>query len=240
MIAEIGQTIWGLVGGVPRLPTDPSRKTVILVVVVLAIAGSLTSLWLTQRTSEAGMNPTPFAAQGEVVAEEVAKLLNHRGRIIVITADTATLSQPILTTQWKSFQRALKRSPAITLLATEPVPPRDPTGPSQYSLPTGWFTQIIERYADVDAIVSLVGVPVLSEAEFQRLPQRRPQIVAAAVFGMNLQQPLKQGLVQLAIVPRYEAAPASTTKPKTPREWFDRYYQIVTPANAPADGEVAP
>jgi hypothetical protein len=74
----------------------------------------------------------------------------------------------------------------------------------------------------VDAVVSLAGAPVLGD---QPLPKQRPRLVVVSQTGDAV------NLANVAIVPCLTRSAAASADPKTPREWFDFTYEVVTPAN---------
>jgi hypothetical protein len=56
-------------------------------------------------------------------------------------------------------------------------------------------------------------------------------VVAVCGYGPNVRRWLESKTLSLAVVPRLDDPPAGAAAPKTPRDWFDREYQTVTPAN---------
>ncbi len=73
---------------------------------------------------------------------------------------------------------------------------------------------------------------MMTREDLAAMPKRRPKVIAGAVFMPGLRDAFAWGLVEVAITPRYEPAAQTDTEPQTAREWFDRYYSVVTKDNA--------
>ena len=66
-------------------------------------------LFFTLRNRPSSASVAPFAALGEVTAQETAKLLDNKGSIVVVTRDTSQYPAPELEVQLKAFQRTVKQ-----------------------------------------------------------------------------------------------------------------------------------
>jgi len=58
--------------------------------------------------------------------------------------------------------------------------------------------------------------------------------VVVAAYRADYQELLERRLIDLAIVPRFDALPESAKKPRTLREWFEQEYVILAPEKASA------
>ena len=90
-----------------------------------------------------------------------------------------------------------------------------------------------KKGADVDAIVSFVGAPNLSDADFTELEKTKlPKFVAECGSAAKLKKLFDKKVLQVAIVSRYQFPAPNRQDPKTAREWFEKRYQIVTGESA--------
>ena len=116
------------------------------------------------------------------------------------------------------------------MVATEKVglaqfPQADPESP----LPAQWYEELLAKYKHADAIISFVGAPSLEESDVDQLPKRLPKLIAVTGLGAHVKKLLSEGVLNVAIVPRVPPS-TSTQPPRARREWFDRYYTVLTPA----------
>lgn len=176
------------------------------------------------------INRKPHQALGQVLAEEAGKLLGVGGKVTVITRDTTTFKNPAIDAQLDGFKETLKRD-RITLAATI-VTRLNPI--SLVSAPEGDFFNAMKKQTDADVIVSFMGPPVLNEAQVAKLGERRPKVIALCSGTMPLRVNLKrlfdQKLLHAAVLSRDHAL-AGPPLSDAPRDWFDRLYQLVTPAS---------
>ena len=94
------------------------------------------------------------------------------------------------------------------------------------------FLQIIRKHSEGDVIVSLLGPPILNDEQRGKLGENRPRIVAVCAGALpeqvNLRQLFDQHLLHAAVISRSEVGPAAAG---SPREAFNQFYQLITPAN---------
>ena len=67
-------------------------RRMMAVVSIVVIAASVLVIALRQCNRSAMVNLDPFAAAGEVMADETRALLGGRGRVVVVTCDTAKVA----------------------------------------------------------------------------------------------------------------------------------------------------
>ncbi len=220
------------------LKIDEKKKPVVTIVAVLAIAASFISIFITQCERPPKINMKPYLAVGQVAAEETAKLLGNKGKIVIVVQDTSqfkTKNSPS-DVQIETFKETIKKQGGISVSGTETVKidMMAMHGP-EMGLPGDLFVKIVQKYPDADAIVSFAGAPQLTDEQISSLGQKIPKFVAVSgmgMMGMGLKKLFEEQVIQLAIVPRFEPAPPSTKKPETLREWFDQTYKVVTAENA--------
>lgn len=215
---------------------DEKKKPLITVIAIIAIAASIGSMLFSQCESRPKVNLKPFISVGQVMAEETGKLFPSGGsKVVIIQMDDKQYSGPAATAQIKAFIETCQKEGKVSIAGTEkfalnkggeggPVEPGMP-------LPSDFYFQTLEKYPDVGAIVSFVGAPMLRDEELSRLGEKPPKLVAFCQFGMGLKQLFEQQVVHVVICPRFHRS-ADTKKPDTSRDWFDQYYQVVTPETA--------
>jgi hypothetical protein len=194
---------------------------------VLAIVGS--SLWIYfVRFAAPNFNVPLHRAVGRVMAEETAKLLNNRGKIVVIAIDG-----PELRVQLEEFEQTLKQSPAIEIDETYIV---DTENKPKYGPGSGLsgarFARIVNKNLKAAAIVSFIGAPELSEEEIGQL-QARPKFIAQSRSVEKLPPLFEKQLLHVAIVRRFQFPAPIEGRPATLRQWFDKQFQIVTAGAGP-------
>lgn len=236
------------------------KRGVVTTVSVVLIVISLVSIYFTQCSSPSApkVDITPYTVVGEVAAEETAKVLGNKGKVLIITADTGKLvgtMAKIIENQLKAFQDTIQKQGGITVAGTEkvssmmfsnlmmPMPgPGMPGAPGEKTeTPAEYFLNLVKKHPNtsVDAIVSLVGFPMLSDEEISSLGQNIPKFIVVMPPGppMSLKKLMEEQVIQCAITPRMTPPPPSTGTPTTPREKFNQSYEIVTPETekAPAN-----
>jgi hypothetical protein len=188
------------------------------------IGGSFFSIYRSQR-SALQTNLKPHEAVGEMMAHETATLLgsNAPKRIVVLALD---IHDPGMKAQMRSFDRTIARSKNIRVFDKIMLKPDQKHRPVPGGgLSARRFVDVLIKYRDVDAIVSFAGLPNPEKEEINALA-KIPIVVAETTQPGKLTRLFDKGMVQVAIVPRY-IFPAPVQEPKTAREWFDKYFQIV-------------
>jgi hypothetical protein len=179
------------------------------------------------------LDPTPHAAVGRVLAEQTLSLLKPGGQVTVISRDTSAFQNPATDIQFASYSRALKRGgvkiAAIESLQVDPLRPM--------SVPSGDFFRLIKTSAKGNVIVSLMGPPMLTDAQLLQLGEPNPAIVAFCPGPLRDQVDLRslfsRGLLQAAVVSK-RGITASLTRPASERDAFDRQFVAVTSGNLTA------
>lgn len=209
-----------------------AKNTVLAVVSTVVILASLTSIVLTQWKRPGRNYLNPYIALGQVLGEETAKLVGANGQIVVIAWDTQKNKLPALEGQMKAFKDALKAQGGISVVSTETTN-EDPTSPYP-ALTSERFFEILNKYRSTGAIVSFVGIPHFKDEEIRKWPKNSPKLVVVTGLSPSTgpKKLLQRGVLQVAIVPRYQAGQDVPQNPTTLREWFDKYYQVVTPKTA--------
>lgn len=162
---------------------------------------------------------------GEVLAEQTAQLIGNKGKVVTIAIETK--EWPELKTQIEAFNKKLKTLGTFEVRGYE----MDTKDQPKYSVGTGLsgrrYVRTVKKNADAAVFVSFVGAPKLDDAELAEL-EKKPKLIAESRGTDYLPKLFKHGLVQVAVVSRYQYPSPGPENPKTPEEWFTKRYQIVT------------
>jgi hypothetical protein len=207
------------------------KKNITVIIAVLVIAASLGWIYWTQfRTPKAG--DALHREIGRVMANETAKLLGGKGKIVIVVIDTPRA--PEMKLQLEAFKQTLATNGTVKIKKEDVLDTKDqPKYRTGGGLSASRFLRIMKKAGDAgeDAVVSFVGSPHLSSEEIAQLSDKRPRFIAESMTTEKMQKLFDKDILQLAVVGRFEF-PAPVRKPKTPHEWFENRYQIVTAQNA--------
>ncbi|PYI82668.1 MAG: hypothetical protein DME26_16865 [Verrucomicrobia bacterium] len=209
------------------------RKTIATYVLLLIIAAAVGSLCVNRSRGRARINLNPYEALGAVAAEETSKLLGDHREIVMVLNDPAGERDPVLEAQLGSFTRTLKRIGKLAISATERVN-MDALARmrSGGTMPPDQFAAMKAKYPRADAFVLFIGFPMLPPSEADALKAGKTKFVVISAALPGYRELLKTGVIHLAVVPKLETTNIGTAQPKSLRDWFDREYDIVTPATA--------
>ena len=200
-------------------------------VAALVIAGSVLTLWFCI-TGGPGprIDPAPHKAAGRVLARQTLSLLKPGGLVTVITRDTLDFQNPATDILFASFRKELTKGGAkVDSVQQVQVDPLRPV-----AVPSGDFCQLIKKTAKGSVIVSLMGPPVLTDAQTAQLGQVNPAIVAFCPGSVRDQVDLRslfaQGLLQAAVVSKRNSN-VKRDGHGTESEIFDQQFIAITPGN---------
>ncbi len=195
----------------------------------LLIAGAV--IW-TYRTQFAApdFNVVLHQAVGRVMAEETARALNNTGKVVVITMEAA--KAPELRIQIEAFEKTLAQLGRIKIKQTYTL---ETENQPKYGLGSGLsgrrYVRIVNKHLDAAGIVSFVGAPRMTEEDVTQL-QGKPKLIAESRSAQKLKPLFDKGMMEVVVVARFQFPTPIKGKPRTPRDWFDQRFQIVTVANA--------
>lgn len=185
------------------------------------------------------LDPAPHQAVGQVLARQTLSLLKPGGRIIVIARDTVTFQTPASEVQFAAFRKEVSKAGAkidsVQSISINPINP--------LAVPSGDFLQDIQSASSGSVIVSLMGPPLLTEAQMAEFNQVKPAVVAfcpgAIRDEVDLRSLFAHGLLKAAVVSKPRAAIARGSA-KSEQDAFDRQFVEVTPANLAALSSPSP
>ncbi len=202
----------------------PNRKNTLLALgSVLAIACSAT--WIYYREFKAPKHNVRLHQRiGEVMAEQTARVLGPKGKVLLLIIPTG--SAPELETQLQAFHRTLAKLGNYDLKEHE----FDTRDQAKYGVGSGLsgrrFLRAIKNNPATDALVSFVGAPKLSDEELAQLT-RMPKFIAETRSAEDLPKLFEKQIIQVAIVSRFVFPAPGPQKPRTPQELFDKRYQVI-------------
>jgi len=208
------------------------QRKVTLIVASVALLIALWSIW--RRINPSLPNQPMLAGVGLVLAEEVVTALHHEGQIVMVTYGDPLQTKLPVSSLVTTFRNELRKHRAISLAAPEIVPANLNENEGLPGCPITVFTRVLQRHADAAAIVFFMDLPDWERAQALISQPVGPKLVA---LGSQAIQPrswyagyFTNGLLSALVFPRRELRPGAPD-PKTPRERFDKYYQVVTPQN---------
>src|SRR2546427_237112 len=93
------------------------------------------------------------------------------------------------------------------------------------------FLRIVKKSTGAAAIVSFIGAPRMTEEELEQV-QKTPKFVAECRSPDRIKRLFDKKILQVAVVNRFDYPAPVKHNPKTPKQWFDKYYQVVTADNS--------
>jgi hypothetical protein len=205
-----------------RVGAVPNKLLAVLSVV--AIIASFTWIFHTQFATKVA-NPALHAEVGHVLAEQTLRLLGTNAAICVVTMPVS--DAPEIKVQMNAFEQELKSASSISIKDKIVLDPGDnPKFRPGAGLSAKRLLKIARKNKGIDAIVSFVGIPELTDDEISQL-KSFPKFFAEARSPEKLEKMFDKNIVQLAIVPRFQFPAPGPKKPETGRQWFDRYFQVI-------------
>ena len=193
-----------------------------------AIIGSCLWIYFTQFAQPA-FNVPLHQRVGEVLAQETARLIHTQGQVVVVTMDAS--KEPELKAQMQIFEKTLKKLGPISIKELPVETDDKPHYRTGAGLSSRRFLRILKKSATADAIVSFIGAPRMTEEELAQV-DRAPKFVAECRSPDRIKRLFDKKLLQVAVVNRFEYPAPVKHNPKTPKQWFEKYYQVVTAENA--------
>lgn len=209
-----------------------SKQALVVVLCVIAVIAASVSIYFTEFHKPA-VNETLHLGVGRAMANETANVLGKPGKVVALVMDFTKV--PEMRVQFDEFQRTLEKLGKFTLSKKE----FETEGKVKYTTGTGLsgrrFVRALQNHGDADAIVSFVGAPTLNDEEFGKIDSSKlPKFVAEVRTPEKLKKLFNQHVIQVAIVSRFQFPAPGPRKPRTPEDWFQNRFQIVTAENAGA------
>ena len=175
----------------------------------------------------------PNETLGVVLAEETARIAGTKKQVAVISPDA---NWGPASTAEEAFKSALKKQ-GLSIVADKAVNLGDPMRRERVGLKAGDFSDLLAKSADVGAIVSFVGAPILSPTDTSRVPREHPPVLVVATASLgnvqgvwtepaDLARLLESKIIQLAII---DGASESASPPNSDaaRQQFAQHFRIL-------------
>jgi len=193
------------------------------------IAIAIFLLW--RQFSTPRVNLRPSSAVGEVLADELGRMLGTTGRVVLIGRGSSRDGGDASSQQIASLQTALKRRALTQSTVTEWLP-RPPAGTMDLGgVSPEQFLELIDKNKDANSFVVFAGLPPLSQDLAAKIAARSLKLLAVCGYNANVRHWLEGRALLVAVVPRPDDLPAGTSPPQSPIDWFRREFQMLTPEN---------
>ena len=199
-------------------------KTFKIIASVLVIIVALAWLQRAIRSKPLDAEALPPTGMGQVLAEEAAKALPKGGQVVLVSMSGGTAEDQA---KLEGFNRTLGKQGKIKVIATKEFKLNE-VGMGDGRIKFEQFAAVVNEHSNADVIVSFLGVNSFTEAQMASLPKPCPQFVVANWKPEDVRRGMNAGLVKAAVMNRVLRS-LPTDDPKTPIQWFDRYYDLVTP-----------
>ena len=164
----------------------------------------------------------PPYAVGLVLAEQAAKTVHDNGRVVMICMPMDSVRGQA---ELEGFKQTLAQHKNVMLVGTN-IFKRADTVVGCLTFPQ--FAEVMNENSNADVIVSFLGVTSFTDAQIATLPKNTPKLVVMDWNSGDVDRGMNAGLVKAAVMTRRLSA-LPTNHPKSPLQWFDRYYDLVTP-----------
>ena len=193
-------------------------------IAVLVLLAALVSLWFRFGSSPPPVPRNYFTSLGQVLAQESVAAAGDQGQVVAVIAADHKQSGTHLNAQWQAFTGELKKHTSFQLAE-----------PEFAALDSHLFlVEILDRHPQARVLVFFVDPPDLRDWNAVANRTAVPKIVAVGNPDLTARghyaQAFSRGILAALIFPRLADA-ALAAPPQTPREWFDKYYQVFTPQN---------
>ena len=204
-------------------------KAVLTTLALLACGAAAFVLW--RQFSGPAVNLRPSAAVGEVLAQEVSRLIGGTGTTVLISRELPKDGPSANRERLESLEAAIKRRAQLKLAPMEWLP-RPPVGTMDLGVVTPeQFSSALGRHPDAKAFVVFAGLPPYSPALAEAVTRRSVKLVAVCGYSADVRRWLESKALSVAVVPRFDDPPAGSPDPKSPKAWFDREFLLITPEN---------
>lgn len=211
-----------------QLPKQMSKRIKEVIVAVLAVGTAAVAIYLASGGRSEKINLGTYEVLGAVTAEETARLLESKGRIVVVVRDTGPDKNPSVEAELDAFQQTLRKHAGVSLVVEKITVTPMLMMSTGGGLPAEQLFKLIEKNAKVDAMVLFFGFPPLTDTEVEALKKTGVKTVVVSSFRPGYQRLLERQAIHVAIVPRPDLPTVAAPTPTTLREKFDQEYLVLT------------
>ena len=215
------------------------RQKTTIIITSLIIAISLGSILLRHHRPPADWRLA--ASIGQVLADETVKAIQGQGRFVIVAygdALSASALRQSADPRLGPLRNRLKQHGRISVAAIELISPDPNANNGLPGCSAAELFKLLQRHATADAIVFLTELPEWDQVNSLIPKSSIPKLLAIDKANPQLNSHyggyFMSGLLAALIGPLTQPVQAPSSASKTPREWFDKYYQVYTPQNADA------
>jgi hypothetical protein len=195
---------------------------------LLVIIGS--ALWIYFHEFKAAKHSVALHQRiGQVLAEQTVNVIGKRGHVVTLSIDSK--DWPELKTQIDAYKAALKKLGEFELRQYE----MDTKDQPKYGVGSGLsgrrYVRTVNKNTNADLFVSFIGAPKLKKDEIAELA-KKPKLIVESRSGDHVPDLFESQLLNVAVVSRFEFPAPGPEKPKTPQQWFEKRYQVLTAETA--------
>lgn len=207
-----------------------NKKSLCQILLVVGLMGF--AAWNFLRPSDGRrIDLNPYQALGMVSGEEVSKLLQHQGRVVLVTPDPGDSSDPVLDAQVAAFRKGLAAAGKARVDATSTIKLDGFTAMrTGGAAPPEALKELFAKHQGADAMVFFIGLPPVDAETMGPTVVGKTKIVVVSPPFAWYPGLVNQGLLHLAIVSRSNEAADVANSGTTLRATFDREYEILRPS----------
>lgn len=210
-----------------------SRKIKTLLIGFLC-AAAVVSFFLGTGEHSVKVDLGVYEALGAVTAEETAKLLPEKAKVLVVVRDTGNEKNPSIDAQIAAFGQTLKKRRglrmAVKRFSASPMLMMATGG----GISPDQFREILETHKDVEAIVLFCPLPPLAASDLALLKNRRLKLVVAASFRPEYAELISREVLHMVIAPRDDRSMQNGAQPRNLRDIFNNEFVIIRAENIQA------
>lgn len=202
------------------------KKPLVVALCIGAIVISILSLFITQCERAPKIDVSRYAAAAEGLAKHMGEELPEGTKVVLVVMDPNIKSQ-VFGAQTKGFETGFAAyGSKIKIIETYPIKLEDMSRGTGSGMPTKVYFDILQKNPNVDVIASLVGIPLLTDAEIDQLPANIPKLYALILYGIGVKRAFDEGVLSAAVIPKYEKIEEGKD-PKDSEGLFNKYYRFV-------------
>lgn len=206
------------------------KKPLVVGVCIVAITISILSLFITQCERSPRIDVTRYAAAAEGLGKKLGEELPGASKVVLVVMDPKIESQ-VFNAQTKGFDKGLAPfEEKVKIVDRYYIKLEDMSRGTGSGMPSKVYMELLQKYPDVDVIVSLVGIPLLSDDEIDQLPPNIPRLYALILYGIGVKRAFDEGVLSAAVIPKYDKIEEGPD-PKDSEGLFNKYYRFVTEQN---------
>lgn len=202
------------------------KKPLVVALCIGAIVISILSLFITQCERTPRIDVARYAAAAEGLAKHMGEDLPEGTKIVLVVMDPDIKSQ-VFSAQTKGFETGFAaHGSKLKIIETYPIKLEDMSRGTGSGMPTKVYFDVLQKHPDVDVIASLVGIPLLSDAEIDQLPANIPKLYALILYGIGVKRAFDEGILSGSVIPKYEKIEEGKD-PQESEALFNKYYRFV-------------